>query len=110
MTDSQKIGKKLTIGQKETLYYKNGNMKFRYLNAIDSYTSNGKFRTVQSGHRGGRGTVSDQTYDLITIIEMFGYKYESGNDAPRGGVGGNYIKVSNTAAKNILALKKYRPS
>jgi hypothetical protein len=110
MTDIQKIGKKLTIGQKETLYYKNGNMKFRYLNAISTYTGNGKFRTIQSGHRGGRGTVSDKTYDLITIIKMLGYKYEAGNDAIRGGVGGNFIKVSNTAVKNILALKQYRPS
>lgn len=110
MTDIKKIGKKLTKRQKETLYYKNGNMRTSYLNAIDSYKGNGIFRPVQSGHRGGRGTVSDQTSELITIIKMLGYKYESGNDAPRGGVGGNFIKVSNTAGKNILALKQYRPS
>lgn len=37
----------------------------------------------------------DDTNDVRELLEMCGIKYEFGNDAPRGGLPGNYFKVKN---------------
>jgi len=35
----------------------------------------------------------DHTYAISKLLDLLGIKYESGNDAPRGGLTGNYIKI-----------------
>lgn len=35
----------------------------------------------------------DHSDDIIAACELLGYEYETGNDAPRGGKTGKYIKV-----------------
>lgn len=35
----------------------------------------------------------DHTLEVCFLLERLGLKYEKGNDAPRGGLTGNYIKV-----------------
>jgi len=47
----------------------------------------------------------DRRKSIKAVLEAQGYKYEEGNDAPKGGLEGNYIKVSKTA---FNFLKQYR--
>lgn len=35
----------------------------------------------------------DHTDDIIAACDVMGYEYETGNDAPKGGKTGKYIKV-----------------
>ena len=41
---------------------------------------------------------------LTAILDRLGYKYTVGNDAPRGGVTGDYLKVSKKAISAIESL------
>lgn len=35
----------------------------------------------------------DHTLAITKLLDLLGVKYETGNDAPRGGLTGNYIKI-----------------
>ena len=35
----------------------------------------------------------DHTLAITRLLDLLGVKYESGNDAPRGGLTGNFIKI-----------------
>lgn len=54
---------------------------------------------------GRRFACSDKTKTILDVLKAQGYKVEEGNDAPRGGLEGNYIKVSKTA---FNFLKQFR--
>lgn len=96
---------KLTKKQKELLYTKDGKVRCIVKRVQDVYDGNGIFRPVETGHRGGRGWVKDISYDITSLINALGYKYKVGNDAPKGGKYGNFIKVSKIAADKIKSLK-----
>ena len=36
---------------------------------------------------------SDHTSEVCALLDKLGVKYEKGNDAPRGGLTGNYIRI-----------------
>ena len=44
------------------------------------------------GH-GWRTSATDYTNDVCFQLDKLGIAYETGNDAPRGGVHGNYVKI-----------------
>jgi hypothetical protein len=46
----------------------------------------------------------DHTFYVTQLLENKGYKYTQGNDAPRGGQNGNYIKVSKVAFNYLKSL------
>lgn len=48
---------------------------------------------------------SDKRKAILDVLKAQGYKVEVGNDAPKGGFEGNFIKVSKTA---FNFLKQYR--
>lgn len=54
---------------------------------------------------GRRSACSDKTATILEVIKAQGYKYEEGNDAPKGGLEGNFIKVSKTA---LTFLNQFR--
>jgi hypothetical protein len=63
---------------------------------------------IYVGGYAGRGrwtkSYSYQAY-LVAILDRLGYKYTTGNDAPRGGVTGDYLKVSQRAVSAIESLR-----
>ena len=66
-----------------------------YINSViirpDTWTNNGRnLHTVR--------------HTVIEIIDAVKCKHKEGNDAPRGGAEGNYIKISNPALKKINSL------
>lgn len=58
------------------------------------------YHTYVNGSGRWSSNQSSRIY-FIQILEAFGYKYSEGNDAPRGGATGDYIKVSSVAMRNI---------
>jgi len=96
---------KLTKKQNDFLYTKDGKLRSNVKRAQDAYSGNGIFRPVETGHRGGRGTVRDVSCDVTSLINAMGYKYTTGNNAVRGGKSGDFIKVSKVAGKKINSFK-----
>jgi len=50
-------------------------------------------RPCYTSGRGRFTTNMDHTQAVENILTLIGVKYESGNDSPRGGKTGNYIKI-----------------
>jgi hypothetical protein len=50
-------------------------------------------RPTTSGFSNGRGKVNCYETSILSALKLVGLKVENGNDAPRGGAAGNYIKV-----------------
>ena len=96
---------KLTKQQQLNLLTKSGSLRKDVANAIHSsriigskiypkyYTGSGRYINLK-----------DYSFHIIQILKMKGYKFEQGNDAPRGGKEGDFIKVSKTALKFIKDL------
>ena len=85
-------------------YDKKGNLKSLYYNALmtrdgfkfytESYIGSGKWRHYIS-----------QRSALLDIFRALDIKYESGNDAPRGGRHGYYFLVNKIMLNRILKIK-----
>ena len=50
-------------------------------------------RPVRTSGSGRFTTTLDYTRDVENLLDLIGVKYISGNDAPRGGATGNFIKI-----------------
>lgn len=73
--------------------------------AIDSIKTGFRckfYPTYTSGT--GRFTTNLTNDRVLTIIKLLGYKFEMGNDSPRGGKTGDYIEVSRVAFNKIKSL------
>jgi hypothetical protein len=59
------------------------------------YSGSGRFASAHSAER-----------MLTDILKAQGYKFSIGNDAPRGGVSGDFAKLSRTAFNFVLKLTR----
>ena len=50
-------------------------------------------RPTTSTYNGRHGSIICYEYEIRDALELVGLKFEIGNDSPRGGVNGNYIKI-----------------
>lgn len=53
-------------------------------------------RIIRPCHTSGTGRFTsnlDYTKDVIDLLDLLKVKYEVGNDSPRGGLTGNFIKI-----------------
>lgn len=83
---------------------KDGSLTKRTIEAIKGYRNNGgKFYTHYTSGS-GRFTTVLSNGNILILIKLLGYKFEEGNDSPRGGQTGNYVKVSKVAFNNIKSL------
>lgn len=86
---------------------KTGNISKNIINAINhcTFTNDRVYTGYYSGS--GRFTTANTALPVIkSILEAQGYKFEIGNDAPRGGVNGEHLKISKTAITFLQSLKK----
>ena len=71
----------------------------RYLCGERTYTTMGYvddkkiFRPCYAAGRGRYIHNVDHTSEVCALLDRLGVKYEKGNDAPRGGLTGNYIRI-----------------
>ena len=56
---------------------------------------------------GRKFACSDKSALIINVLKAQGYRYEEGNDAPKGGLEGNYIKVSKAALSFLKQFRKW---
>jgi hypothetical protein len=64
---------------------------------------------IYTGYYSGSGrftTACSAKSTITNILDAQGFKYTIGNDAPKGGIKGEFIKLSKPAFKFILNLKK----
>mgnify|MGYP005857073237 CR=1 FL=1 len=94
--------RKLILTQKNTMYV-------IYENRLRICRCESQSRKIYVGYYEGSGRrtkACSAEFYIIKILEAQGYKYKTGNDAPRGGVLGDYLKVSRTAFNFIESLHK----
>lgn len=73
-----------------------GNLKI----AVESIITNGFARTGSSGYSGGWANKTIITHLVVRECENRGIIVESGNDAPRGGANGEYVRLASDKRKN----------
>lgn len=72
---------------------------------ISTILSRGEVRTGYYQGRGRHTKAVDLTYCVTTILDLYDIAYETGNDAPRGGVCGKFVKVTSPAfLKEVRAV------
>ncbi len=87
---------------------KDGNITGHTYNALMNtiqYESTLYLRPSNWSHKGR--SLKDYTYYIITILQLGGYSYKIGNDAPQGGQTGNYIKVTKKGKQFISDVIRY---
>ena len=79
--------------------------------SVSNMITNCRFNVVENkiytGYYSGSGrfTTSHSAQEIITsILKAQGYKFEIGNDAPRGGARGEFVKVSKVAMNFIKSI------
>ena len=84
-TLKNRLEKRFT-GSKNTVAY-------QILKSLTESPSNGLIRPCYTSGSGRFTKNMDYTEDLKAILRLAGVKFESGNDSPKGGKPGNYIKI-----------------
>lgn len=87
-----------------TLYTKKGKLKSNIQKAIDCIHGT-KIYTDQWVGSGRRKNLQSIHSNVVELLNALGLKYKTGNDAPRGGQEGNFIKISARALTKIKNLK-----
>lgn len=71
---------------------------------------NGRVYTGYYRGYGRRSTAVDCTCNVCNQLDKLGIAYKTGNDAPRGGVSGNFVEITMPAfikeVKKVIALRK----
>jgi hypothetical protein len=91
---------------KNLIYTQKGELSKHITNALSNCKfDNGKIYTgYYSGS--GRFTSAHSAMGTVTaILDAQGYKYTTGNDAPKGGIKGEYVKVSKVAFQFLTNIK-----
>ena len=83
---------------------KKGNVK----SAISMLLLTGKARTGESSYSYGRGHKRIWTDVIAYVLRENHISFECGNDAPRGGANGEFVKLTGKVLKDVLKLKEER--
>lgn len=93
---------------KSIVLTKSGSVNKSVVNMIRNCSFNEPQRKIYTGYYlgSGRFTSAHSAISLVSsILKAQGYKFEKGNDAPKGGINGEYLKVSKVALKFIQSIK-----
>lgn len=85
---------KATTLQKRMSEVKANKNSMAYRMIMLAMNSNGFIRPVSVQGSGRFIKNADYTSDVITLLKKLNIKFESGNDAPRGGACGNFIQIN----------------
>ena len=99
----QKLEQKMIDAAKKLHITKNDNVYQDIHNWVLGL-SNGIFRPVSCRHNGRHSRNINNTNKYLSLLQEMNIKYETGNDAPRGGECGNYIKITSLADKDWMAI------
>lgn len=82
--------------------------KGKVKSAISKLLLTGKARTGESSYSCGRGHKSIWTDEVAYVLRKNNISFECGNDAPRGGANGEFVKLTGKVLKDVLKLKEER--
>jgi hypothetical protein len=93
---------------KKILLTQKGEINKSFLRMIQNCRFNKTERKIYTDYYSGSGrftSAHSSENTILSILKAQGYKFEKGNDAPKGGILGNFIKVSKTAFEFIENLQ-----
>lgn len=94
---------------KKLIETKSGSVSKNVINALLHCRFDSDQRKIYTGYYNGSGkwaTRASSESTVTNILEAQGYKFTTGNDAPKGGITGDFVKVSKTAFIFILNILK----
>jgi hypothetical protein len=86
-------------GSKSTIAYRIVCDIIAGTNKTYTMRDDGKIRPCYTSGSGRFTSNQDHTESTKAILDMLGVKYVAGNDAPKGGATGNFIKVTSKIAR-----------
>lgn len=95
---------------KKLVLTKSGSISKSITNMIGNCSFDEKQKKIYVGYYSGSGKYTSAHSAEQTVIELLkagGYKYKTGNDAPKGGITGDFVKVSKTAFNFIYDFYPY---
>jgi hypothetical protein len=97
--------KAITKTQKELITTKKGELTESFkkiINHLNRSKETGKIYTDKwtNNHK----TLVSIHRNLMELMSVFKIKYTLGNDAPRGGIEGNFVKISVKQISNLLEI------
>jgi hypothetical protein len=97
---------KLTRKSKELLLTGKGDINLNWVNLISKVRFEGD-KIYPKEWKGSKRymSLSDGMPGLKQVLNAQGYKFTEGNDAPRGGVEGDFIKVSKVAMTFLIGIR-----
>jgi hypothetical protein len=101
-----KVMKPLKKEYRDEILKKDGSIKSIYRKTITDIFVGTKVYPKRWAGSGSHISLSNRWDYCINLIKGLGYTYKVGNDAPRGGVEGDYIKISKVALQAIKYLLK----
>jgi len=90
---------------KKLVLTKSGQISKNITNMIGNCTFDDHTLKIYVGYYSGsaRFTSSHSALlDVTNLLDAAGYKYETGNDAPKGGIKGDFVKVKSRKAFNFV--------
>jgi hypothetical protein len=102
----KKLTMKLTRKTEKLILTKKGSINAHYISAAQSVHIVGckLYCKKWTGHR----TLKDVSPRIKEMLKSQGYKFTTGNDAPKGGVEGDFILISSTAINFLMGIKKLK--
>lgn len=94
---------------KKLILTKSGKVSRNITNQLRNCRFDSKQNKIYTGYYSGSGRNTSKHSAWTTvdaILRAQGYKSKTGNDAPRGGVTGDFIKVSKVAFDFLIDLSK----
>lgn len=94
---------------KKNLCTKKGEIRKKYINVLQELADYPE-QTWRPVHWCGYGRyiyLYDHMCDYVEVFDALGLKYERGNDTPRRGQGGCYIRLTPYGIKQIAEWSKY---
>ena len=83
-----------------------GAVKLSTLSLLKQIPENGIIRPSRWNGSPNHLSLIDKAFDYKKIFDAIGVKYKSGNDAPKGGRNGDYIKIRKDTAKKLVDFAK----
>lgn len=83
---------------------KDGTLKARVLEAIENKVFSTKIYYQSWAGSNRNKSLCTYEFEITQLLKLAGYKFTYGNDAPRGGKDGDFIKISNTAFNFLKSL------
>ena len=87
----------------EAITKKDGSLTVKHKEAIQRIIqSKGRVYTCKWVRNGKKQSLTSILGNVMDVAKVFDFKFEISNDAPRGGVEGNYVKFSSQAVKSLI--------